>query len=141
MCRVTHGKPCVNMHANACRTHGKPCFNMHANACRTHGLHVRHMASHVSDTWHVMCQNACINGDVRRRRGEQERKREREERREKERRKEKEKRNKRKEKENKERKRKEVRGFFLSSLAFRRSKLVGLRSKVWRFDEGLRFKR
>ena len=53
----------------------------------------------------------------------------------------KEKRKKRKEKEKKERKRKEAGGFFLSSLAFRRSELVGSRSKVRRFDEGLRFKR
>ena len=46
-----------------------------------------------------------------------------------------------KEKEKKERKRKEADGFFLSSLAFRRSKLVGPRSKVRRFDVRLRFKR
>ena len=51
------------------------------------------------------------------------------------------KRKKRKEKEKKERKRKETCGFFLSSLVFRRSKLVRPRSKVWSFDEGLRFKR
>ena len=121
--------------------HVSTCMQMHVGHMACMQMHVRHMASHVSDTWHVMCQNACINGDVRRRRGEQERKRERKERREKERRKEKEKRNKRKEKEKKERKRKEVGGFFLSSLAFRRSELVGLRSKVWRFDEGLHFKR
>ena len=71
--------------------------------------------------------------------GEQERKREREERRkEKEKR---EKRKKRKGKEMKERKRKEVGGFFLSSLASLLSELVGPRSKVRRFDEGLRFKR
>ena len=48
---------------------------------------------------------------------------------------------KKKEKENKERYRKEVGGFFLSSLVFQQSGLVGLRSKVRRFDEGLRFKR
>ena len=48
---------------------------------------------------------------------------------------------KRKEKEKKERKRKEADGFFLNSLAFRRSELVEPRSKVRRFDEGLRFKR
>ena len=53
----------------------------------------------------------------------------------------KEKRKKRKEKETKERKRKEAGGFFFSSLAFRRSELVELRSKVRRFDEGLHFKR
>ena len=52
----------------------------------------------------------------------------------------KEKRKKRKEKEKKERKRKEAGGFFLSSLAFQRSELVGPRSKVQRYDEGLRFK-
>ena len=74
-------------------------------------------------------------------RGKQERKREREEMREKERRKEREKRKKRKGKEKKERKRKEASGFFLSSLAFRRSELVGPMSQVRRFDEGLRFKR
>ena len=71
----------------------------------------------------------------------EEREREREERRERERRKEREKRKKRKEKEKKERKRKEAVGLFLSSLAFRRLELVGPRSKVWRFDEGLCFKR
>ena len=82
----------------------------------------------------------CKNGDVRRMRGELERKREREERRERERRKEREKREKRKEKEKKERKRKEASGFFLSSLAFRRSELVEPRSKVRRFNKGLCFK-
>ena len=46
-----------------------------------------------------------------------------------------------KEKEKKERKRKKANGFFLGSLAFRRLELVGLRSKVQRFDVGLRFKR
>ena len=60
--------------------------------------------------------------------------------RERERRKEREKK-KRKEKEKKETKRKEAGNFFLSSLAFRRLELVGPRSKVQRFDEGLRFKR
>ena len=53
----------------------------------------------------------------------------------------KEKRKKRKEKEKKEKKRKETDGFFLSSLAFRRSELVGPKSKVRRFDQGLCFKR
>ena len=77
----------------------------------------------------------------RKRRGEQGRKREREERKERERRKEREKIKKRKEKEKKKRKKKEASGFLLSSLAFRRSELVGPRSKVWRFDEGLHFKR
>ena len=48
---------------------------------------------------------------------------------------------KRKEKEKKKRKRKEADSFFLSSLAFRLSELVGPMSKVRRFDEGLRFKR
>ena len=65
-------------------------------------------------------------------RGEQERKRERERRKERE---------KRKEKEKKERKRKEADCFFLSSLAFRQSELIGPRSRVRIFDEGLRFKR
>ena len=51
--------------------------------------------------------HACINGDVRRRRGEQERKREMEERREKERRKEREKREKRKKRKEKEKKERE----------------------------------
>ena len=46
-----------------------------------------------------------------------------------------------KEKEKKEIKRKEVGGFFLGSLAFRQSELVGPRSKVQRFNEGQRFKR
>ena len=46
-----------------------------------------------------------------------------------------------KEKEKKEKKMKEAGGVFLSSLAFRRSELVGPRSKVWRFDDGIRFKR
>ena len=54
---------------------------------------------------------------------------------------EREKRKERKEKEKKERKRKEDDGLFLSSLAFQQSKLVGPRSKVQSFDEGLRFKR
>ena len=85
--------------------------------------------------------HACINGDVHRRREEQGRKREREERREMERRKEIEKRKKRKESEKKERRRKEASGFFLSSLAFGWSEIVGPRSNVRRFDEGLRFKR
>ena len=61
--------------------------------------------------------------------------------RERERRKEREKRNKIKEKKKKERKRKEAGDFFLSSLAFQWSEHVGPRSKVWRFDEGLRCKR
>ena len=52
-----------------------------------------------------------------------------------------EKRKERKEKEKKERKMKEADGLFLSSLAFRQSKLVGPWSKVQSFDEGLRFKR
>ena len=56
--------------------------------------------------------------------------------RERERRKEKEKRKKRKENEKKERKRKKAGGFFLSSLVFRRSELVGPRSKFRRFHEG-----
>ena len=56
-------------------------------------------------------------------------------------RKRKEKRKKRKEKEKKGRKRKKDSGFFLSSLAFQRSELIGRRSKVWRFDERLQFKR
>ena len=73
--------------------------------------------------------------------GEQERKREMEERRERERRKEREKRKKRKKKKNKERKRNEAGGFFFSSLASRRSELVGPRSKFRRFDEGLSLKR
>ena len=72
-----------------------------------------------------------INRSIRKRRGEDERKREMEERKERERRKER----KKKEKEKKERKRKEAGGFFLSSLAFRWSKLVEQRSKVQRFDE------
>ena len=76
-----------------------------------------------------------------RRRGGKERKREMEEMRERKRRKERKKRKKRKEKEKKERKMKEASGFFLSSLGFQRSELVGSRSKVWRFDEGLCFKR
>ena len=85
--------------------------------------------------------NLCIYNQFVEEGGEQERKREMEERRERERRKEREKRKKRKEKEKKERKRKEVDGFFLSSLAFQRSELIGPRSRVRRFDEGLRFKR
>ena len=46
-----------------------------------------------------------------------------------------------KEKEKKEKKRKEVGGFFLNSLVFRWSELLGPRSKVRRYDEGLHFKR
>ena len=93
-------------------------------------------------TWQAMCQHAwvliCVgNGSSqpvrRRRRGEQERKIEWEEMRERRRRKERKKRKKRKEK--------EADGVFLSSLTFRRSKLVGPRSKVRRFDEGQRFER
>ena len=53
----------------------------------------------------------------------------------------KEKRKKRKEKEKKERKMKEASGLFLNSLAFRRSKLIGPRSKVRSFNEGLHFKK
>ena len=55
--------------------------------------------------------------------------------------KEREKRKKIKEKEKKQRKRKEAIGFFLSSLAFQRSELVGPKNKVRRFDKGLCFQR
>ena len=92
------------------------------------------MTSHVST---CMEGASSINRSIRRRRGEEERKREREERRERERRKDRKKR----EKEKKERKIKEASGFFLSSLAFQRSELIGVRSNIQRFDEGLRFKR
>ena len=106
-------------------------------------IHVSKCMS-LQDTWQTMCQQM---GCVRRRRGELERKSEIEEMSEKERTKERKKIkkrnkiNKRKEKEKKERKMKEAGGFFLNSLAFRRSELVRLRSKVRRFDEGLCFKR
>ena len=81
------------------------------------------------DTWQAMCQlawnvNFVYKWDVFVEKGEK-----------------KEKRKKRNEKEKKERKRKEAGDFFLSSLAFRRLELVGLRSKIRRFDKGLRFKR
>ena len=57
-----------------------------------------------------------------------------------EKRKGKEKRNKRNEKEKKEREMKEVGGYFLSSFEFRLSELKGPRSKVQKFDKGLRLK-
>ena len=97
------------------------------------------MASHVSTCMEGV---SSINRSIRRRRrGEEERKREREEMRERERRKERRKERKKREKEKKERKMKEAGGFFLSSLAFQRSELIGVRSNVRRFDEGLHFKR
>ena len=89
------------------KTHDKPCVHLH--------VFTRHMASHVST---CMEGASRINRSVRRRSGEEERKREREERRERERRKTEEERNTKK-KENKKKKRKEVDGFFLSSLVFR----------------------
>ena len=105
-------------------THGKPCVKVH--------VFTRHMASHVST---CMGFDLCINRGVhnqfvegetmkgKKKKGKGEKK-ERKER-----------------KEKKERKRKEASGFFLSSLAFRQSELVEPKSKVRRFDEGLRFKR
>ena len=97
----------------------------HVSICMEHGIAIKRSSQPV-------------RGGREQQRGKQKR---REERRERERRKEREKRKKRKEKEKKERKRKEADGFFLSSLAFRRSELVRRRSKVLRFDEGLFFKR
>ena len=96
----------------------------HVSICMEHGIAIKRSSQPV------------------RRGGKQQRGKEkkREEMREREMRKGKEKR-KREKKEKKERQRKEADGFFLSSLAFRQSELVGRRSKVRRFDEGLFFKR
>ena len=89
--------------------------------------------------WRLVCRGGLEGGGWGG--GGREGKREMKERRERERRKYREKRKKRKEKEKKERKMKEASGFFLSSLVFRWLELVRPRSKVRRFDEGLRFKR
>ena len=109
----SHVSKCMQIETSACRTHGKPCIKMHANG------------------------ELCINGRcVRRRREEQKRKgegkrkgRERKEREEK----------KRERGRRKRERKKEKRKSTCSSLAppvFRRSELVGQRSKVHIFDEG-----
>ena len=95
------------------------------------------MASHVSTCMDVkLCINRCVHGRRRIKQEGKEKGREGEKGKE-----EKKERKERKEKKKKKKKRKEVSGFFLSSLASQRSEFVELRSKVWRFDEGLLFKR
>ena len=107
-------------------THGKPCVKLH--------VFTRHMASHVSTCMKCAIQYkweeiSSVEGQPRRKEIEKrKRKRKGRERKEREERK----REGRRKGERKREKRKS---------AFRQLELVGPRSKVWRFDEGLLFKR